>query len=73
MTQLDNPDLLYLSVGQVAARYGVSTDSIWRWKREGDFPKPVRIGANCTRWRLADVLEHESTFRACLGERLSLH
>lgn len=72
MNHTDNPDLLYLSVGQVAERYGVSTDSIWRWKRTGDFPKPVRIGPNCTRWRLTDLLEHESTFRTCFVERLDL-
>ena len=26
----------YLTVGQVAARYNVSTDSVWRWKRNGE-------------------------------------
>jgi prophage regulatory protein len=45
---------LFLTVSQVADRYGVSTDSIWRWKRSGDFPAPVRVGPNCTRWREAE-------------------
>ena len=35
---------LYLSVDQVALRYNVSKDSIWRWKRKGDFPAPVKLG-----------------------------
>jgi len=57
----------YLTVGQVAARYNVSTDSVWRWKRNGDLPAPVRIGTNCTRWRLSDLVEHESQFKTCFA------
>ncbi len=33
----------YLTVAQVAERFNVSTDSIWRWKREGKFPAPYRV------------------------------
>lgn len=55
----------FLTVEQVAKRYGVSTDSIWRWKRNGDLPAPVRVGPNCTRWRLSDLIEHESQLTAC--------
>ncbi len=62
-----NPSNLYLTVEQVAARYGVSTDSIWRCKRNGEFPAAVRIGPNCTRWRLSDVLAHEQSFQACMA------
>lgn len=62
-----NPNTMYLSVQQVAERYGVSTDSIWRWKRNGDFPAPVRVGPNCTRWRLSDLIEHESQLNACFA------
>jgi prophage regulatory protein len=64
---IENP---YLNVDQVAERYGVSTDSIWRWKRNGDFPAPVRVGPNCTRWRMADLLEHESQLQACFAMSL---
>ncbi len=32
----------YLSVQQVAERRRV-VDSIWRWTRDGDFPKPYRF------------------------------
>ncbi|MES2334277.1 MAG: AlpA family phage regulatory protein [Pseudomonadota bacterium] len=63
---------LFLTVDQVANRYGVSTDSIWRWKRDGVFPAPVRVGPNCTRWREADVLEHESQLQACFAMSLNL-
>lgn len=50
---------LYLSVDQLAQRFGVSKDSIWRWKRKGDFPAPVKLGGT-TRWRLSDIEEWES-------------
>lgn len=64
---------VYLSVGQVAERYGVSTDSIWRWKRQGEFPAPVRVGPNCTRWRVSDLIEHESQLQACFAFSASLN
>lgn len=61
---------LFLTVNQVAERYGVSTDSIWRWKRHGEFPDPVRVGPKCTRWRMADLLEHESQLQGCFTKSL---
>jgi len=61
------PENLFLSVDQVAERYGVSTDSIWRWKRQGRFPAAVSIGPNCTRWRLSDLVEHERQMQACFA------
>jgi len=60
-----NPGSLYLDVKDVAARYAVSTDTIWRWARTGQLPRPVRIGPNTTRWRLLDLDAHDSTLRSC--------
>jgi prophage regulatory protein len=54
-----NTETLYLSVDQVAQRFGVSKDSIWRWKRNGEFPKPYKLGGS-TRWRLSDIEDWES-------------
>jgi prophage regulatory protein len=51
---------LYLSVEQVAIRFGVSKDSIWRWRRDGEFPAPVKLDGRTTRWRLADIEDWES-------------
>lgn len=51
----------FLTVDQVASRYNTSTDSIYRWKRDGDFPKSVRLGKGTTRWRLSDLAAHEAT------------
>ena len=53
----------FLTVDQVAARYNTSTDSIYRWKRDGDFPKAVHLGRGTTRWRLSDLTAFESALR----------
>ena len=53
---------LYLNVAQVAERYGVSTDTVWRWSRNGDMPKPVKLSPGSTRWRLSDLIDHEGRF-----------
>jgi len=42
---------------QLAARYSVSRATIWRWQKEGLLPSAVKLGPNCTRWRLSDVIE----------------
>ena len=52
----------YLNVAQVGERYGVSTDTVWRWSRNGDMPKPVKLSPGSTRWRLSDLIDHESRF-----------
>ena len=66
-----SPENLFLTVEQVAARYGVSKDSIWRWKRNGRFPAAVVVGPNSTRWRLSDLIEHESKMAACFATTFS--
>lgn len=43
------------SVKSVAARYEVSVATIWRWCKEGHIPSPIKIGPNCSRWRLEDL------------------
>ena len=45
----------YLSDQDIAKRYGVTRQAIWRWHREGDFPRVVRLSAGCSRWRLSEV------------------
>lgn len=56
---------LYLTVEQVARRFAVSTDTIWRWKRDGDFPKAFRVGPGTTRWRLDDIETYERNLQCC--------
>lgn len=72
MTQ--TTDSLYLSVEQLARRFGMSKDTIWRWKRNHsqDFPRPVKLCGNTTRWRLADIEEWESKLKCGLIDRLEI-
>lgn len=59
---LGNPqaDERYLSVQDVARRYAVSIQTIWRHtKHNPHFPKPIKILNGSTRWRLSDVLAFE--------------
>ena len=51
----------FLSVKDVAARYSVSVATIWRWTRHNDFPEPVKLGQNVTRWRAADLMTWEQS------------
>ena len=72
MSATTNPDLLFINVAQVAERYGISVDTVWRWSRSGDFPRPVKIGPNVTRWRMSDLLDHEGSFIASFAFCLDL-
>lgn len=48
-----------LSVYQVAAMFGVSKATVWRWASSGILPKPIKLGPNTTRWRVSDLKAHE--------------
>ncbi len=60
------PQTLYIPVEQVAARFSVSVDTIWRWCRKGVFPKPYHPGGNSARWKLSEVVEYECSMRVGL-------
>lgn len=49
-----DPDAL-LKVKDTCALVGMCAASVYRKVREGAFPKPVKIGTRCTRWRSGDV------------------
>lgn len=50
----------YLSVQDVARRYAVSIQTVWRHTKQNPaFPKPIMILNGSTRWRLSDVLAFE--------------
>ena len=54
----------YVCVKEVATRFGVAVSSIWRWAKEGSFPKPTRLGHGTTRWLESEVLAFEAERRA---------
>lgn len=53
---------MYLSDKQIAARYGITRECVWKWARELEgFPQPIRLSPGCTRWRIADLEAWEAT------------
>ena len=51
----------YLSDKELATRYEVSRVTPWRWAKKNAFPSPVKLGPNCTRWKLSDVEAWEAS------------
>ena len=45
----------FLRISEVIHRVGVSRPTIYRWMREGTFPKQIAIGANSVVWLESDV------------------
>lgn len=61
----------YLTDKQLADRWNVSRDTVWRWNRADLIPAPLKLGPNCTRWVLEDIQAHEAqkkTQAACSTE-----
>ena len=50
----------FLSDSEVANRYGVTRQTIWRWATLGRLAPPIKLGENCTRWRRSDVEAFEA-------------
>ena len=61
MNHKQTSDKIFLSISQLAERLSCSVDSIYRWKREGDFPKGVKLGPGTVRWRLQNIEEWENS------------
>ena len=55
----------YLRAGAVAARYDVSTSTIWRWAGEErfaslGFPRPVPIGLHARGWDIDELAAYDA-------------
>ena len=46
----------FLRVGDVAARFAVSTSMVYRWVRKGILPPPIKLGLRMSAWS-ADELD----------------
>lgn len=55
MTRLINSPRKYFTDRDLAARWGVSRDTVWRWKRYGKIPHPLKLGDNSTRWLCDEI------------------
>lgn len=54
----------YLTDSQLAARFGISRNSIWRLTRTGQLPAPIKLFASTTRWKLSDIQAFEAEAEA---------
>lgn len=61
MKEMTSQEAKYLSVDNVAVRIGVSRETIYRWKKEGDLPKAFKMSGGTTRWKISDIEEWERT------------
>jgi predicted DNA-binding transcriptional regulator AlpA len=52
------PDAGFVRVRTIAQHIDVNPSTLWRWSRSGDFPKPVKLDARTTAWRVSDIREH---------------
>jgi len=51
----------YLSDTDLAGRYRVSRNAIWRWHRQSpEFLHAVSLSPGCTRWLLAEIENWEA-------------
>ena len=50
--EFDSP---YQTRPQLEKLFKVSPATIYRWIKEGNFPKPVRLGANMVMWKAVDI------------------
>ena len=61
MENSQHPTPAYLRLADMRARYRVSASTIWKWRHTNELPAPVKLGANTTVWKLADLLQWEAT------------
>lgn len=48
-------DRLLISLDDVCRLVGLGRSQIYAMVRDGKFPRPVRLGRRCSRWRMASV------------------
>lgn len=50
------PNSAMITVKSFGAVIAASETTVWRRARtESNFPKPVRLSSNCTRWNVGDI------------------
>src|SRR5215469_4348713 len=49
----------YFRLPDLIRRQRVSAASIWKWVRNGDYPKPIKLSKNASVWKVADILAWE--------------
>ena len=42
---------------EIQAALNISSSTLWRWTRSGEFPAGIPIGANTVKWYASDVTD----------------
>lgn len=50
MSATTRPERQILRVADLEAQLGLSRTTIWRMRRDGEIPQPIRISANTIGW-----------------------
>lgn len=54
----------YLKDTEVAERFGIARQTVWKRVNQGHLPDPVKLPPNSTRWRLSSLLDFEKALTA---------
>ncbi|SMC10054.1 helix-turn-helix transcriptional regulator [Nitratiruptor tergarcus] len=46
-----------ITIKEVSSLIGMKKPTIYKYIREGQFPKPIKIGSRASRWSLNKVME----------------
>jgi prophage regulatory protein len=48
-------EIQFFRLSQLKQQLSVSRSTIWSWVKNGTFPKPIKLGKNCTAWNSTDI------------------
>jgi len=51
--------ICFLRDTEIASRYSISRPTVWRWVKQGKFPKPFKLGGGSSRWSIDDLEQWE--------------
>jgi prophage regulatory protein len=49
------PGSAFVKQPQILELVPISASSLWRWVRDGMFPRPIKLSEHCSVWRVQDV------------------
>lgn len=57
MSETNLPEIGFIREADLRKIVPIGATTLWRWVREGKFPKPVKLSERVTAWRAEDVRE----------------
>ena len=55
MNDLTTPSDRILRPRELSNRIGLSPTTLWRLRRRGDLPEPIRLSPGCVGWRSSEI------------------